>query len=202
MPPHWHLVDIAFARQFGCAHDVGFVGTKQTVRRFAARYRLARSFECLKFKAGHDYGEETATGYERIFRVFLCWSAFELLTKITGTRRDPAAIEAFAISVGSEAAASAIYGVPDHTAYLDAVLEKVTTRGLKLALQDFMARVPNRVMAVPESIRHIFAHGELTPNAGRAVEACSNICEISTDLMFRIMDKMVEDRFRRMRLIT
>jgi hypothetical protein len=191
-PPYWHLVDSALDRQFPQATYAGFIGKLETIRRFAARYRLAVSFDAVTFHEGKTYTQGTADGYAALFRVFLHWSAFEVLREISGLTRDHQTVNCLAMSVGSADTANTIYAVDGHAAYLNKVKEKLDDVGLRDRLGKFLRGEPRSVLAVPRAIRHIFAHGDLTPHAGGGPpEICSAICDSSSELVKRLMDEIV-----------
>lgn len=69
----------AQAMRFDCSNG--------DVSRFAARFRVARSFSGISLDG---YSDETVHGYDALFRVFLAWSAFERFLGILG--EDPKTI--------------------------------------------------------------------------------------------------------------
>jgi len=65
----------------------------------------------------------------------------------------------------------------------------------------FLAGKPCNPFNLPAAVRHVFAHGILTPNAAGVDPAVlANICSISSDLLFLVMDREFEKRMKRFKL--
>lgn len=190
-PPGWEEVDKLLGK-FTPPARLGFVGKAGDLNRFWSRYRLAKSFESISIK---HFVPDTVRGYSALFRVFLTWSAFEHLMRITGHHLgtiaaqlapyDPAAFQA------------AIRAVPDHDKFLKAVHLELDRKPLQINMALFRSGAACNVLTVPAAIRHIFAHGKLTPNSGVGnVGAACAISKISCEFLFKVMDGEFTGRLR------
>jgi hypothetical protein len=139
---------------FGCGHAALY--------RINARYRLARSFSGVELQ---NYGRETAHGYSGLFRLFLAWSAFEPYYKalgLTAKTRD-----AWFSKYAPSEADVRIRALDPKNCFFHLILNKV--RGdVEENLAAYVKNQPYGLTYLPAAVRHVFAHGILTPNANKA----------------------------------
>jgi hypothetical protein len=156
--PHWRFYD----QNCHDAHRTGVFAAPALVNRFRARYRFARAFRGLDLDG---YGESTRQGYEAIIRVSLHWSAFETMLKALCLRGDqvPDIVARYPHAACGDDVRRAD---PDgrFVRFLLEQLEPYETR-LRGQLEAHLAGNEVPATALSKSIRHIFLHGLLTPNA-------------------------------------
>ncbi len=143
------------------ARDMGFHGKDGDVSRFLARYRLAAAFRRGCFVG---YSAATAAAYSSLLRLFLVWSAFEQFASVSGLK-DGDKLKHDEIDVLFEWHRTDELG--EATAWRGSKLFMEFLAGLttssKLAGQLRKSPSPR---AVCLALRHAFAHGPLTVNAG------------------------------------
>jgi hypothetical protein len=190
-PPGWAKVD-ALLREFRPPSTFGFVGTAGDLNRFWSRYRLAKSFRGVTIEI---FSDDTVRGYSTLFRLFLVWSAFEQFMRITGLhfRTSTTLLEDHEV----EALDAAIRAHPDYAAFLSAVHAELDRRPHIDNMQAFLRGEPCNILVVPAAIRHIFAHGKLTPNSGVGnVAAACAVSDLLCDFLFTVMDRGFLARLR------
>ena len=169
------------------AHSMGFCGSNGDVSRFAARFRVAKSFKGITL-AG--YSSETTRGYDALFRVFLVWSAFERFMALLGAKQDtimprlrPYAPERNLRFIRKQ----------DHAGrFLSFLLQYVGSK-LKKDLTAIQTGGSNNITFVAAAARHIFAHGHLSAHAnGADPDAVDAICTTLFDFHLAVMDKEFE----------
>jgi hypothetical protein len=163
--------------------DLGFTCGFVELNRFAHRYRLARSFRGISLDS---FGSDTSAGYGGLLAVFLMWSAFEQFLKISGVRQslyhpDEAAYarEFIVEAVTAEDPAFRFYSM----------IAAKSNADVRHELDAFMAGETFNVTYLASSIRHIFAHGFLTPAANKSRPgAVVAITSLFNDAHFSILD--------------
>lgn len=190
-PPGWKEVDTLLGK-YAEPSTFGFNVTPGDLNRFCSRYRLAKSFRSI---ALDRYAPETVEGYTSLFRVFLAYSAFEQFMRVVGTSLHDIAQNL--APYHPEVMANKIRAVPEYERYLLTVLQEVTSKHLSAQGYDFVNGKPCNVLVVPAIVRHIFAHGKLTPNSGaRDTAVASAISPILCEFLFRVMDGQFLGRLR------
>ena len=130
--------------------------------RVAARYRLSRSFSGVELQ---HYGFETTEGYSGLFHLFLAWSAFEPYYKalgLTAKTRDTW----FAKYAPPDADAH-IRALDPQSCFFNLILNKVRD-DVEEHVAAYVKNQPYGLTYLPAAVRHVFAHGILTPNANKA----------------------------------
>jgi hypothetical protein len=190
-PPGWAACEEALGR-FTPPADLGFVGSAGDLNRFRSRYRLAKSFRNIELES---YRDDTAAGYSSLFRAFLVFSAFEQFLAICGTAlADTATLLA---AYDPEATERAIRAVPGHEDLLRFILERLDGPAYRSHVTAFLTRGSCNVLYLAASIRHIFAHGELTPHSGAGSPyTASEVSRLLCALMFQMMDGEFSRRLR------
>jgi hypothetical protein len=164
--------------------DLGFSCALADLNRFAHRYRLAKSFRGIEL---HQYSQATTYGYGCIFWVFLVWSAFEHFLRIIPCSQD-GCTEILRRYPARKAIAYIRAQDPEYR-FFGMIASKAHPRGRK-ELQAFMREEPINYTYLASTIRHIFAHGELTPNVNRSnPTAVGAICEAIAQVHLRVLER-------------
>ena len=188
-PPCWSTFNENF--NLYSAADFGFSGTKTDISRFAARYRAAHCYLKVEFKC-LTLTHETANGYSMLCRLLLTYSAFECLLRALKLREDQA---------------SAFFSVQEKSTVLKKVrrldsgdalftfmkphLNKQHQEELKLYLSDKLCNP----FFLASGIRHLFVHGELTPNPKDVKNmAVRDVSDYLISVLFKVMDREFKKR--------
>jgi hypothetical protein len=165
------------------AEFFGFTKPLPEVNRFAARYRAANSFRGLELDG---YSSNTTAGYSGLCRVLFVYSAFEAFMKITGHSQTTIGHELE--EHGAIRLLSRLKTVDSGNQFYRFIFERVNPVH-QTQLQNYFNDDPCNVAFLASSIRHIFAHGFLTPSAGggEAVDA-TEICNLVSEFLLAFMD--------------
>jgi len=159
------------------ARDLGYQCVHADLNRFAARFRVARSFRGLNL---HDYGQDTVAGYGGLLRVFLTWSAFEQYLSILpmhqadcGTLLKPHI---------SDEVIDTIRESDDDQRFFTMIAKKTNPKN-RDQINRYLASRSFNFSYLASAIRHVFAHGDLTPHAEGADpwgvrRLCDEIAEV------------------------
>ena len=189
MPPGWAVFD--FYAKRNDAGLFGFTGSVGDVNRFAARYRLAKSFRGLHLDG---YSETTADGYAALARVTFTWSAFERLLELLGLRQKKCGALIQKYDAGALIAELRALDIGDK--FYRFVREKVEPPH-RPELDNYLNLDPCNVTYLASTIRHVFAHGILTPGANKSEAAnAAKICNRLSQGLFRVMDREFEEHIR------
>lgn len=181
--PGWWACDAALAK-FTPPASFGFPCDAGVLNRFSSRYRLARSFQGIQL---NEYSKDTADGYSAIFHVFLAYSAFEQLLDCCGIKLN--ALEPRLASYGVTGVEAKIRSVERFDAFFIAVHEHLDRENQRKQIEAFLAGSPFNLLYLPAGVRHIFAHGKLTPNSGSAdPQSAVKISAILVEFLFTVMD--------------
>lgn len=190
-PPKWSVWDthagVASWPFFGFSGKAG----AGDVNRFGARYRLAKSFRGITVEGYNS--EETIKGYNGLLRVFLVWSAIEPFTSIFGivTRTELAKFVAKYDSVGC---VEKIRSLDKENRFYKFISERVD-KAHRTQLENYLSEEACSITYLASSIRHIFAHGPLTPNAEEtSPKAVRRICDLLSDFHMDVMDREFEQK--------
>ena len=182
-PPHWQ--DLVSAAPYVGLDWFGFANNWPLLHRFRARYRLAHVCTGLKTSG---YGSTTASGYDALTRSFLSWSLFELYLKLGSIKGAPT-VAALLVAHGAQGLLDRIKNVPAYEKFFGTVEENLDSRKHREAVAKFRAGRSCDPGTVLGSVRHVFAHGFLTPNAGGiAPTDATTICNEMTDFLLRLVD--------------
>lgn len=157
-PDGWDRYDARARVAFG----TGLFARAAVVNRFQARYRLARAFRGMNLDG---YSEATVRGYNALTEVSLHWTAFEAMLEALRTTGD-----AVAGRYSHEDCISTLRAADEGNrffrfvhAHLDA-----NAKRLRRQLESYLDGKACPSLPLAKSIRHIFFHGMLTPNAQAA----------------------------------
>lgn len=181
-PTNWRAyashVSTTGSKQFG------FISNLADVNRFSARFRAAA---CYRGVILEGYSDATAKGYSALCRTLFTWSAFESFLVITEQALSTMT-PCFQRYEGTEVAAS-IRKADTENRFYAFIYERVNPAH-KRELDSYFKDNPCNMGYLASAIRHIFAHGWLTPNANQvdplvAVTICDSLC----DFLLRVMDR-------------
>jgi len=178
--------------QFRSPESLGFVGSAGDLNRFRSRYRFAKSFRELSLDG---YRPETAAAYSATARLFFVWSAFESFMEICGLTIEGMGehLEAYDPAV----VGAKISALPGSREYLSFVLDRLTSPKPREHLAAFLGGDPCNLLFVPAGIRHIFAHGDLTPHAGGVNPyVAQEMANLLSEFIFKVMDGEFTRRLR------
>jgi hypothetical protein len=170
----------------------GFKRTNEEVFRFCNRFRLAKAFTGI---TAVGYRHKTTEGYSALFRVFLAFSAFELLMKIADLNHK-GAIE-ICVQHGDSAKVQAIQSVPNNIAFFSFVAAHLapTAKDLSKELKWFLDGNSTSIYTLARSIRHIFSHGHLTSYSNNVQPGqVIQICNIVVDFLLYVMNEEFKKR--------
>ncbi len=189
-PTNWDEYDYVVmhvgAKHFGFASDEG------DVNRFAARFRAAASFRGIRLDG---YTPATEAGYSALCRILFTWSAFESYLKIIGL--DQRTVGPLLDGYGAAAAIAAVRAGDIENRFYGFIHARVNPAH-KAELDNYFKNDPCNVGYLASAIRHIFAHGWLTPNANQvAPAAVEAVCNAVCDFLLNVMDQDFGERTRR-----
>jgi hypothetical protein len=186
-PPEWatfdHFAADANPRYFDLFSSTG------DINRFAARYRIAR---CYQGMALNSVTEPTASGYSALCRVLLVWSAFEFFLKAIGKAQNDLA--PILDRYETESWIAQVRAADENNTIYRFIYERVNGSHQR-ELDNFFDADPCNITYLASAIRHLFAHGALTPNAGGAdPNAMITICNILYESLMTVMDTEFSER--------
>ena len=193
-PPSWDIFDyyasVASPNYFNLFSSTG------DINRFAARYRLAKCFQGMILES---ITPSTANGYSALCRVLLVWSAFEYFLKAINVRQ--ADLASLLSSYNTQDWIDGIHQADADDKFYRFIYKHVN-KAHKKELDNYFGNDPCNVTYLASAIRHLFAHGVLTPNANKAEpENVVAICDVLYDALVSVMDKEFSERmleFKRM----
>lgn len=187
-PPKWHVLDQLGAAGYGV---IGFARDMAYARRFGARYRFAGSVTEIVLK-GYASGD-TRAGYSALTRMAFTYSAFESMLALIGVPKKAAGTILTHYPVSKWIKHITSFEPP--CTFIRFVEARTEPKHEKVQIQQFLEGKGCDVTAIAASIRHIFFHGELTPNAqGVDPNAVCRICEYLIQMLTGIMDREIENR--------
>ncbi len=181
----WEIYDVRATR--ACATNLFNVASK--VNRFHARYKFARSFQHMTLQG---YSSETSAGYSALMKASLHWSAFEMFKTALNIADTRTLIERYPFE-------SHIKNIRDCFSSKDffrVIRSHLSDVKQKQNLDAFVSGSNSiNPLVLAKSLRHIFFHGALTPNAGGASpDEVVIICEELCNYMIEIMNAEFEAR--------
>lgn len=165
--------------------DLGFSNSISAgdIIRFASRYKAAKSFQGIILEG---FTSETTHGYSGLFKLFLCWSTFEQFLEICGLKQKQTTdlFDAY----NAAALCEEIKAFDKGTAFYSFILSKVD-KYHKSEIEKLFANQPLNSSYLASGIRHIFAHGYLSPHAnGSQPKNVVKICNLISDFLLNIID--------------
>ena len=173
-------------KHFKGKKKVSMKETAGKINRITARMKFVKKFQEVKVK---QYSKETMSGYNGIFQTFLAYSAFEGFIQLF-PEVDKNEVEKGFPKKKYKQVSKKILQLDKGNKFLDSLQQQVTNHTLKNRIIAFQKGEKTTPLVIAKSIRHIFAHGKLTPNANDAnPEKVAEICSLLSNLMLEIMDK-------------
>lgn len=187
-PPGWGVLDQLGPSGYAA---IGFSRDLPYARRFGARYRFARSVTEIVL---NGYASaETRAGYASLARVAFTYSAFESMLELIGVPRKGA----HAVLSGHPVSRwlGELRAIDPGCTLIRFVADRIEPKHERAQLAQFLDDRACDVSAIAGSIRHIFFHGELTPNAGGGDPLlASKVCDHLTAVLFEVIDREFEAR--------
>lgn len=166
------------------AKSIGFHGKIGDVSRFAARFRVAKSFKGIVLDG---YTIDTINGYNALLRVFLVWSAFERFMDLL--RETPQTILPRLHNYAPAQKIQVIHKLDRSGLWLSFLMAHVNP-ALRKELQAIQAGTSSNIILVAAAARHIFAHGHLSAHANGVHPGDVNtICDILFTFHLDVMDQ-------------
>jgi len=168
-----------------CTPRMGFTGKAGDINIFSNRVRLAKAFQGIQLDS---YSEPTTTGYNGFMRVFLVHSALECFLKLMYGKNQ---LDELNIVVPKYDADSVMqeFCTRDSKGLLYNFLHERVNPKLQTKLHDIREGRCSNTAYISASIRHIFAHGELTANANKInPKQVGKICFVLSDHLLAVMD--------------
>lgn len=156
-----------YIRAGGNATDFGFTGRLGDVSRFMARYRLAISYQGVRL---HGYSKDTSAAYSSLLHLFLAWSAFEQYGVITGLSKKGTLhhedVDRIFWDAGIGSELTDLLDSKPVREFFAFVATTLDSKKLVESLAKYVAGGPVQPRVLLTALRHSFAHGPLTANAG------------------------------------
>lgn len=169
---------------------LGFSSCAGDITRVNARFRVAKSFNGIEL---NEFSEKVKNGYSALIKATLVYSAFESYVKLF--------FEPNATICVNEEGKNLIGSLSSQK-----IIDDIRKIDKKKKFYDFIAKNCNKTLkkilskndnpiVFLESIRHIFAHGKLTPTANGALpNDVVKICNILSDFFLEIIEEDFEKR--------
>ncbi|BAQ61282.1 hypothetical protein GM3708_1688 [Geminocystis sp. NIES-3708] len=142
------------------------------LNRFAARFRLAKSYEGLIMK---DYPDASTLAYGSVFGLFLTYSAFEQLYKALGS---PNRVIVREWAINDETIAKKLR---KSTKILSFIEKKVDSDQLRSRIKQFNQKEHNNILVIAQAVRHLVAHGMMSIHSGNVKpNTVKNFCDLLT----------------------
>lgn len=182
-PPHYEVIK----GNFNNAERAGIIGSVADMHRFAARYRVAKSF---KGEAFEGFSPGVAKGYDSILRMFLAYSAMESL--LNGLKLDNTKV---ALTIDWAERCQMLRDTPSSTPYLNFIAGHMTTKTIKAAYVNYLAGHTASLVLLAAGARHAFVHGHLTPSSGGLDgENTHAVCDQLASAVLFAIDTEIEER--------
>ena len=163
---------------------------------WSARFRFAKSFKGLDL--GESYKtKDTPLSYASITRIFLVYSAFETYCKALGIQcGDESQVRFLQDNSLRETTLLEIRQAdPDNKLFifLASHLNRNNTKIMNDLIEGKVSTI--NISFLAKSIRHVFAHGVLTGNAGGlSAKRLEKIAKLSSNFLLECMDNDFENR--------
>ncbi len=184
-------------------HDPSSIGFDPKVKtgdinRFAGRVRLAKNFRGINLEG---YSQETISGYNAFFLVFLTHSALERFNEINSFGLDLDKLNPLIAAYNPEKVIQEFVEKDKKGLFYNFLYKRVNDK-LKLKLSDCRSYNSTNVAHISASIRHIFAHGHLCAHSnGINPKDVYSICISISDFLLKFMDaefaKKIEDYYNK-----
>ena len=167
--------------------SIGFGAKVRTgdINRFASRVRLAKNFRGINLEG---YSQETISGYNAFFLVFLTHSALERFNEINSFGSDLDKLNPLIAAYNPEKVIQEFVEKDEKDLFYNFIYKRVNDK-LKVKLSDCRSYNSINVAHISASIRHIFAHGHLCAHSnGINPKNIYSICISISDFLLNFMD--------------
>jgi hypothetical protein len=191
--PHVNKVLAPEDQLSSTAVKLGFKCSNGDISRLNARYGLAKSFDGIKLS---NYSEKTQMGYSALFQAFLTWSVYERYCFMLDCKK------CYLQKAESIFGAAILEALQSHVVSLDVdqrlfqLIGYKADLGLIKSIAPYLEGKNYNPLDLIMGIRHIFAHGHLTPHAnnsfpGNTIKIVTHLSEfvlegISGDFQLRV----------------
>jgi hypothetical protein len=194
-PPGWPTFDEKIVSRRSA--DFGFAGTKADINRFAARYRASRCFRRVEFK-DLSLTHETADGYSALCHLLLTYSAFEYLLRALRLDQHNTTL---LLSTSERDEILRRVHLQDPGNALFAFMKPHLNKPHQKQLRFYLLGQPCNPFFLASGIRHLFAHGVLTPNpSGVTSITVRNVSRYLSRVLCKVMDREFEKRIEEFKI--
>jgi hypothetical protein len=188
-PIAWHRFE-SVRREPSYIAGCGFTGDFGQLSRWAARFRLAKSFQGLDLGNAYTH-PDTPQLYSAIVRIFLVYSAFETYCRIVGLNpSNETQVKPLQDAQSQSEIISIIRTHDPQNSLFNFLHQHLTGSHLKQMMSNFILGEEANVSFLGRCVRHVFAHGVLTANSsGLSVENFDAISKIISNFLLDCMDK-------------
>jgi hypothetical protein len=173
---------------------LGVSERRADIYRWASRFRIAKSFEAVQLSKAADMKPETKALLDCICRAFLTYTAFEqFCMKVLMLKKDEDVDLKKLQDRYNQASVIAKVRKLDPKyqffSFLQTNLDPTPAKQMKA----FITGAPCNVGFLGKAIRHLFAHGNLSPSSGSADLPAKRAI---TDEIHKFLIKVMDDEFR------
>ncbi|MDY6895498.1 MAG: hypothetical protein SVO01_08815 [Thermotogota bacterium] len=171
-------------KQGNSPRNFSFVAEIGDVNRFASRFRIAKAFRSIDLE---DFSNNTTLGYSAIMKVFLSWSAFEQFMNILQMKQKD--LNQILKPYEPNKAIRQIKNADRNKSFYNFIYARVNNTHKKYLDKYFDGDLKN-ITYLASSIRHIFAHGTLTPHSQNTrPEKVIKVCNIISSFLLQVMEE-------------
>jgi len=164
---------------------LGLTGRTGDVNRLNARVKMAKAFKGMTLEG---YKEGTADAYTSMFRVFLCFTAFEVFSYLYD--RKPFEFMEYCPDHPWGEVSATICNCDPGWIFTDSLIKMSGESKNSWALDQFKDNRFRNPMNYAQAIRNAFAHGHLTAHTGGAdPDKVRVMCDALSELLITIMDE-------------
>lgn len=167
--------------------DLGFSpkATKGDISRFISRYRVAEAFKGISLEG---FSRVTTDGYSALLKLFLVWSSFEQFLDIVGWKQKDEIVKDLFDRHGADILCEQIRKYDRRNKFYLFVSSQVNDTHKSEIDKLFQDRELNSSY-LASAIRHIFAHGKLTPHANKTYpQSAIAICNLISEFLLHLID--------------
>jgi hypothetical protein len=186
------------SRDLKDSSQVIFLSSEQfsILSKWSARFRFAKSFEGLDLGEAYQT-EDTPLSYASIMRIFLVYSSFETYCKALKCQcGDEDQVKSLQDNVFRETTLSEIKKLDPDNKLFKFLAKHLNSNNTRIMNGFIGGEVSNiNISFFAKSIRHVFAHGVLTGNAGGlSAKRFEKISKLISDFLLECMDSDFESR--------
>jgi len=163
------------------------------IYRWASRFRIAKSFEAVQLSAGAKMKDETKALLDCLFKAFLTYTAFEqFCTKVLKIKMDEDGdLQNLQDPHDQASVVAKIRALDPNYLFFKFLRENLDPKPAK-RMAAFIEGSACNVSFFGKAIRHVFAHGSLSPRSGSAELASKRAI---TEEIHSFLIKRMDDEF-------